>query len=47
MYHKMKFPNIYRVHTTTPKWRTKTMPIKLPKITQNSSETPQYPNNIS
>ena len=45
--HKMTFLDLYRVHTTAPKWRTKTMPIGLPKTTQNSLETPQYPNNLS
>ena len=43
----MTFPNLYRVHTTAPKRRTKTMPIGLPKTTQNSPETPQYTNNLS
>ena len=47
MSHKMKFLDLNRVHTKSPKWRTKTMPIKLPKTTQNSPEIPQYPNNIS
>ena len=46
MSHKMTFPNLYRVHTT-PKWRTKAMPIGLLKTTQNSPKTPQYPNNLS
>ena len=43
----MKFPYLYTVHTTAPKWRTKTMPIGLLKTTQTSLETPQYPNNLS
>ena len=47
MEHKIAFPNLYGDHTTAPKWRRKTMLIKLPKTTQNSPETPQYLNNLS
>ena len=47
MAHKIKFIDLYRVHTTAPKRRTKTMLIELPKTTQNSPETPQNTNNLS
>ena len=47
MSHKMKFSDLYRIHTLTPKWWTKTMPIGLLKITQNRPKRLQYPDNLS
>ena len=43
----MKFLDIYNIYTTAPKRRIKTMLIRLPKIAQNSSESPQKLSNLS